>query len=112
MSHHNVRSHTDLFTGIVARKIFSDLRKNDRNYLAGDSITYHEIIPVQLFNEEVIHFTGNKISALISHVITFEDYSRYLVGLEDHKDLVVLSIERIGLMIVGENLDIFNLEEG
>ena len=108
MSHHNVRSQSDLFTSIASGKLLSDLRRNDRNYRAGDSITFHEI--ETYYNEDnlpYIRLTGNSINAQISHVITFEQYSNHLVGLEDHKDLVVLSIANVGLMIAHGAADLF-----
>lgn len=106
--HHDVKCNTEIFNGIVDKKIKADLRRNDRNYLANDSITFHEICTsIDYRGVETVIETGRSIDAAITHVMTFEQYSNYLIGLEDHKDVVVISIDRVGVMLADGYLDLF-----
>lgn len=100
MAHHNLKCNSKAFQGILAGVVHGDIRYNDRNFRNGDSVTYYEIETTpDAQGVPRIQTTGNTVNARISYVTTFEEYSNYLPGLAEFMDYVVLSIDRVGLMI-------------
>ena len=91
MAHHNTKLFVDFFADVKSKLMTGMVRFNDRNYRAGDTITFHAGYP-DIEAESGFHYTGDKISARISYVSSF--------GCE--KGYVCLSLCDIGIWIVGD----------
>lgn len=94
MSHHNLKSYVTHFQAIQSGDAKADVRINDRNYQANDTVTLHE---GEMWNGEFIG-TGNSITAVISHVNNF--------GVND--GYVVLSLNRVGMTIADGAVELFS----
>lgn len=86
MKHHDLKCFTEFFKAISNRSKKSDIRKNDRDYQVGDTVTFRDGESV---NGEFV-YTGFGISARISYIDNF--------GLQD--GYVNLSLSDVGLLII------------
>lgn len=86
MIHHHLKSYPTLFQAVIDRKRLFEIRRNDRDYKAGDIVTLHEY----KFDDGDI-YTGRTISARIGHVDTYAQMDGY----------VVFSLLDLGLIVIG-----------
>lgn len=85
MAHHNLKSHPQFFQAVVDRQKLYEVRRNDRNYQAGDTFTLHEY---EYDHGDV--YTGRSISGRIGFVDSHAQTDGY----------VVFSLLNLGLMII------------
>ena len=90
--HHDLKAHPDSFLPFAERISEVQLRKNDRNFQAGDTATFYEWNPARAF------FTGRVTVAMTVKIVLSEHD-----GLTPGWCLVVLSVPR-------ENITRFNAE--
>lgn len=68
MAHHNLKILPEYYKAVKQGLKTFEIRKNDRNFMVGDTITLQEYTPSNKY------YTGNEISFRISYVINKEDY--------------------------------------
>lgn len=85
MKHHDLKSFPTQFQPVIDRTKLFEIRKNDRDYQPGDTVTLHEY--------EYNHgdqYTGRIISGRIGHIDTYAQNPGY----------VVFSLLNLGLVII------------
>lgn len=66
-THHELKAFLDNYQAIASGKKRSDIRRNDRNFKPGDTITYNEGC---MQNGEFIE-TGRRVNAEVTYIDTF-----------------------------------------
>jgi len=89
MAHHDLKQFTEHFQYIVDGKMKAIVRRNDRDYQIGDTVTLREGVP-DATEESGFKYTGKEVSAMIFFIDNF--------GCQD--GYVSLSLGRVGLIIV------------
>lgn len=87
--HHDLKQFTDHFQHIVDFQMKAMVRRNDRNYQVGDTVTLREGVP-DASEESGFKYTGKEVSAMIFFIDDFGCQPGY----------VTLSLGRVGLTIV------------
>lgn len=87
--HHDLKQFTDHFQPIVDGRMKAMVRRNDRNFQVGDTVTLLEGLP-DATEEGGFKYTGEETSAVITYIDNF--------GCEPGN--VCLSLGRVGLTIV------------
>ena len=85
MKHHDLKSYPWFFQAVIDRKKLCEIRRNDRDYQTGDTVTLHEY--------EYDHgdkYTGRTVSGYIGHIDTYAQNPGY----------VVFSLLNLGLVII------------
>lgn len=72
--HHDLKSYPDHFQpALEGRKTF-EIRRNDRNYQPGDTVTLHEYS-----YDNGDHYTGRTHSGIVDYIDTFAQQDGYVV---------------------------------
>lgn len=87
--HHDLKCVPKQFQPVYDKKMKAIVRKNDRNYQIGDTVTLQEGWPA--INKDKFEYTGREISARISNLDDFGCQHGY----------VNLSLYNVGLLVVG-----------
>lgn len=94
---HELKSWPEHFDPLFRGAKTSELRRNDRGFKVGDSITFREWSPQGWLSEG--GYSGRKCTRLVTHILTAEDVhgvwdkERAIGGLQD--GYVVLSLWRV-----------------
>ena len=86
--HHSLKIVSEFFQDVVDGNKRAETRFNDRDYRVGDTITLNE---GDLDCGDFI-YTGRKVSGTISHICSYGQ----------QEDWVVLSLSKIGMLIVDD----------
>ena len=77
--HHDLKIYSEYFRLVWDNKKTFEIRKNDRDFKVGDSITLHAI------NRETGEYTGSVLARRINYMTDFEQKEGYVVlGLETY----------------------------
>lgn len=71
--HHDLKSWPEHFAPLMARTKNFEIRYNDRDFQAGDSVTLQEYLP------DEGRYTGNALSGIIGYIDDFEQKEGYVV---------------------------------
>lgn len=85
MSHHDIKSHPKHFQPSLEDKKQFEIRRNDRDYKVGDTVTMHEY-----HYDHGDNYTGRKISGRIIYVDDFAQQDGYIVfGVQNWRLLII-----------------------
>lgn len=82
--HHDLKSIPEQYTKHLAGRKRFEIRFNDRDFQADDSVTLHEYIP------ESDTYTGFAISGIIGYVDDFEQKEGYVVFSLIHSGMYIV----------------------
>jgi hypothetical protein len=79
--HHYLKIHPPFYSAVIDGDKTFEIRKNDRGYQKGDSVTLSEYDPDLWDKDNQVYgcYTGNYVVAVITYVTNYEQRSGFIV---------------------------------